>query len=328
MARMFGPNTEIQLSEAGDAVKAQPLLRVGKFKHPKHGVVNLTASHMTSFVKNFHDNAKRVKLALDFGHDTGGKAAAWFQDVCFDEPTGVLSVVPEWTPKGAESVKNKDYRYLSVDFDLDYEDNESGKKFGPTLNGAGLTNRPFVKGMETIQLSEGDDQMTLEQALAMIEQLKAQLAQSQNAAQPMQAQLGQMQQQYSEASTKIKDLEGKLSEHAKADALAAKSKTFDTLMAAGKACEAQRAIFLADVFDAVKFAEAFVAPHTIRLSESEKDAADKTQAKADSAEGKILQFADAIVKDKKVDKSTAIGMVLSDPAHKAIVDEYNKHVQF
>ena len=326
MARLFGLNSEIQFSE-GAAEKRQTILRVGNYK--KAGkIISLTADHLKSMEKNFKDNVKKTKLALDYGHDAAGPAAAWMKDVQFDEKSGELTFVPKWTPDGLTAVKNEDYAYLSADFDLDYEDNESGKKFGPTLNGAGLTNRPFVKGMESIQLSEGDCEMNLEQALAMIEQLKAQIAQLQpqaQAAPAAQQQLGQMQQKFSEAETKIKELSDKISEHEKAEKLSAKTKQFDDLMKAGKACEAQRSIFMEENFDAVKFAEAFVAPHTERLSEEEKQAA-KDADKAKGAETKILQFADVLVKEKGVDKATAIGMVLSDVNHKAIVDEYNKNV--
>jgi hypothetical protein len=39
---------------------------------------------------------------------------------------------------------------------LDYKDNEGGTAYGPTLMGAGLTNRPFVKEMQPIvQLADG-----------------------------------------------------------------------------------------------------------------------------------------------------------------------------
>lgn len=336
--RMFGPNVSIQLSEDfASAVEGKPqeLLRVGAFKHPKYGIVQITKDIMFSFVKNFKDNAKRVKLAVDFGHDAGGKAAAWFKDVHFDEKSGVLNVIPKWTPGGKDAVKNEDYLYLSVDFDLEYEDNESGKKFGPTLNGAGLTNRPFIKGMESIQLSEGDI-MNLEQALAMIEQLKAQLAQAQQPAaapgapNPLQAQLGEMQKKqdeqqklFSEAQARIKKYEDADAARAIEDAKAAKNKQFDELMKDGKACEAQRVHFLSG--DSLKFAEAFVAPKLERVSHDDKGA---DKATADSAEGKILQFADALLKEGKAkDQMSAICMVLSDPQHKAVSDEYNKHVQ-
>ena len=324
MARMLGMVESLQFAEAGTEAPEQTLLRVGKFKHPKYGTINITPDHMRSFVKNHEAKVRRVEDAVDFGHNTGGPAAAWMQGVRFDEKSCKLLFKPQWTPKGIEAVKGQEYKYLSADFDLDYEDNESGKKFGPTLNGAGLTNRPFVKGMEAIQLSEGDC-MNLEQALAMIEQLKAQIAQLQQGQQDMSA----LQAKFSEAETELKTFREKEAERAKADALAAKSKQFDELMKSGKACEAQRSIFLAETFDAVKFAEAFVPPHTERLSEEEKAAAAKAEAeKGATAESKILKLAETMVGEKKAaTKGQAITIILSDPAHKALADEYTKNVQ-
>lgn len=332
--RSLGVIEALQFSEEGAEVPEQTLLRVGKFKHPKHGVVEITPAHMRSFVKNHEAKVRRVDDALDFGHNAGGPAAAWLTGVRFDEKSGKLLFKPEWTPTGRNAVKNREYKYLSADFDFDYEDNETGKKFGPTLNGAGLTNRPFVKGMEAIQLSEGDcEMMTLEQALQEIERLKAMLAQG--GQQQPNPQMQQMQQRFSEVETENKTLKEQVAgfqkkedERKAADAKAAKSAQFDELVKSGKACEAQREIFMADTFDAVKFAEAFVpaAGHNTRLSEEDKEKAKET-AGAQGAEAKIIKLAETVEKSKQVDRATAIGIVLSDPANKALVDEYNKNVQ-
>lgn len=324
MARMLGITHEIQFSEDGSAAPEQTLLRVGKFKHPKYGVVDITATHLQSFVANHAAKVRRVDDAVDFGHNTGGPAAAWLAGVRFDEKNGKLLFKPDWTPKGAESVKNKEYKYLSADFDLDYEDNESGKKFGPTLNGAGLTNRPFVKGMEAIQLSEGDS-MNLEQALAMIEQLKAQLAQMQGQQQQGAGAMGALQAKFSEVETEVKSLREEKATRVKADELAGRNRQFDDLCKDGKACEAQRKAWLDN--DMAAYAAAAETVKTIRLSEEEKEKARDAVGK-DGPEAKIMQLAEVLVKDKKAtDLGAGIAMILTDPAHKTVSDEYLKNVQ-
>lgn len=337
MANMLGINEAIQFSEAGEVAPEQTLLRVGRYKHPKHGMVNITPDIMRSFVSNHKARVRRVDDAVDFGHESKGPAAAWITNLRFDEKDGTLRFVPDWSSKGRESVRGKEYKYISADFTFDYEDNETGKKFGPTLNGAGLTNRPFVKGMEAIQLSEGDCDMNLEQALQMIEQLKAQLAQQQGQMQPMQQQHQQLQAKFSEAETEITSLKEKLAgfekeanDRAAKEKVAARSAKFDEMLGKGLVCEAQRVLFMDEEhFDAVKFAEAFVpaANKDSRLSEEEKEAAARAAA-AQGPEAKILQLAETLVSEKKAsDKTAAISIVLSDPANKALVEEYTKNVQ-
>ncbi|MCH8350738.1 MAG: hypothetical protein IIB29_10825, partial [Chloroflexi bacterium] len=61
----------------------------------------------------------------------------------------------------------KEFRYLSADFNMNFRDNETGKSFGGVLNGAGLTNRPRVKGMDAI-LSDLDVSDKKRQAIKRI----------------------------------------------------------------------------------------------------------------------------------------------------------------
>lgn len=337
MPNFIGPDFELEFAEVETgkspaAPKRQALLRVGKYTHPKYGDVEIRLSDLKAMVKNHEKKVRKVDSALDYGHNSGGEAAAWISSLAVDGNT--LFGEFEWVEDGKKAVEAKKWKYLSADFTLDYEDNESRKKFGPTLLGAGLTNRPFVKGMEAVQLSEGvSGMMTLEQALAEIERLKGELAKVQPQAQQMpqmQQQLGQMQKQFSDAETALKEATDKLAVFEKAEserkaneAKAAKEKQFSDLLAAGKACEAQRELFFAENFDAVKFAEAFVpaASHTERKSVE----GNENEKKEQSAAQKIVQFAEKLVKDgKALNQGAAISMVLSDPEHKALVEEYNK----
>ncbi|MFT2588637.1 hypothetical protein, partial [Escherichia coli] len=52
----------------------------------------------------------------------------------------------EWTPYGIDAVKNKGYRYLSLEYHEQWRDNEKQLNHGPVMLGAGLTIRPVIKG--------------------------------------------------------------------------------------------------------------------------------------------------------------------------------------
>ena len=108
-----------------------------------------------SFKKNFNSNVKKTDIAVDFSHRSGDKAAGWITQVILKEKNTQLWIKVEWTPEASETINNREFRYMSADFTTNYVDNETGKKFGATLNGAGLTNRPFIKDMEAV-LSDVD----------------------------------------------------------------------------------------------------------------------------------------------------------------------------
>ena len=75
-------------------------------------------------------------------------------DIYLSENGEELWATVDWTEGGEKSVRRKEYRYLSADFQFNYTDNETLQEYGPTLFGAGLTNRPVVKGMAPTILSE------------------------------------------------------------------------------------------------------------------------------------------------------------------------------
>lgn len=65
-----------------------------------------------------------------------------------------LRAEAHWTPTCIEHIQNEEFRYISAEFDRDYYSEKDGKHIGSCLLAAGLTNRPFVKGMEPVTLND------------------------------------------------------------------------------------------------------------------------------------------------------------------------------
>jgi hypothetical protein len=57
----------------------------------------------------------------------------------------------EWTPDGADAIKNKEYRFVSPSFVKDHT-HKNGDKIGTTLLAAAITNHPFLEGMKALTL--------------------------------------------------------------------------------------------------------------------------------------------------------------------------------
>ncbi|MEK0326263.1 MAG: hypothetical protein QQN63_11225, partial [Nitrosopumilus sp.] len=58
------------------------------------------------------------------------------------------------TEGARHKIKDREFRYMSADFNTKFIDNETGKDFGPTLNGAALTNNVGDHGYIFIKVIE------------------------------------------------------------------------------------------------------------------------------------------------------------------------------
>lgn len=331
------PGIPIKLSEKSGPPEWVQVIRTGKYRHPEYGVFLILEETLLSFKKNFDDNVLGIDINLDYAHNSHLEAAAWIRELEIREagPNAQLWARVEWTPIGEQKVASKEFRYLSADFEYNYQDNESGKKFGPVLKGAGLTNRPFVKRMSpTVELSEfkeGENEMNeLEQAKTQILKLSQDLEAAQ--ADKKKLEDGLAGKSPEELVARIQELEALVAElkgqvelkdkevacSAEQKALAEKKGKFDVLLSTGKAVEAQREAFMAG--DMAKFAE-LAAPLNLEGQGSGKKP--DVDATVSSAEEQIHKLAEDMVKAGKAKNiSEAQSKVLHDPAHAALRTAY------
>ena len=142
-------------TDAQNRIRKMQILRVGTFQDPRYGKFSITKKMLGEMVQNFESGVRGVVPALDYKHESEGISAGWFKHLYLDG--NELWAEIEMTPRGEKVLSDKEFGYVSADFDTEYRDNETGKNFGCVLLGAGLTNRPVVKRMESvIQLSEKD----------------------------------------------------------------------------------------------------------------------------------------------------------------------------
>lgn len=87
---------------------------------------------------------RRLDLVIDYEHQTldnvQAPAAGWIKDIALG-PDAITAKV-EWTPKAAEYLKNREYRYLSPVILVRQPD-----KKAVALHSAALTNTPAIDGM-------------------------------------------------------------------------------------------------------------------------------------------------------------------------------------
>lgn len=131
------------------------LFRIGTFFHSQYGKFDITPEILKAMEGNFKANVRGMDLAIDYSHESEDIAAGWIKSVYLNEDGTQLWAKVDWTPSGAKVIGDKEFRYISPEFSFDYKDNETLKQYGPTLLGAGLTNRPTIKKMEpVVELTE------------------------------------------------------------------------------------------------------------------------------------------------------------------------------
>lgn len=357
-SRFFG---EVKLAE-GESASWVQVLKTGTYRwysDPLH----ITSEVLNKLKANFDSRVKKVDLAVDYFHYSDKEAAGWIKAVEVRDGGSTLFLNVEWTERAREKINAKEIKYMSIDFDLNYIPNDSSIEYGPALNGAAVTNRPFIKGMSPLfsdQLSSALDEIDIskekrdairrilddkplkgkkimeltdlkKECAVLSEEGKAELR---NIIGPapgvvkMAEENTALKKEAAEKDAKIVELSEKVKGHDAAVAKIKKESEFATLMSEGKAVEAQRESFLAG--DMTTFLSLAVPVNLGEKGKSNaspaggKDYAPKTQAEA---QDRIIALAETKrMADPKLTMDAAQAAVLADPANKDIVALYEKGV--
>lgn len=144
----------ITFNEGDDATWID-LMKVGSYQHTTYGNIDFTAERLQRFADSVNNNVRGIDPDIDYDHKQdpakGSKAAGWIKSARV--VGGVLQGLVQFTAPALKAIKNKEYRYFSPEF-ADLWENSSGQKFKDVLMGGGLTNRPFLKNLAPINLSE------------------------------------------------------------------------------------------------------------------------------------------------------------------------------
>ena len=132
------------------------------YKTPVYGEVPITVDKLDRMVKNFKENVRGQEIATDYEHGfdsaKGKKASGWFREVAI-KPSSEDASIPalftrvEFTKEAKKEIKDKQWKYFSLEWDDEYEDS-SGIKAADVITGGGLTNRPVAKKTMPINFSE------------------------------------------------------------------------------------------------------------------------------------------------------------------------------
>lgn len=139
-------------------------LPIGNYKHPVYGTIAIDAGRAKSFADGVNNKVRGIDLSINYVHDNNNIAAGWVKKA-EDRVDGVWLFV-EFTNDAAKEVQDKKWRYFSSEFEDEWED-ATGAKHKDVMFGGALTNRPFMKNLVPINLSEDTYTLAFEMVSAI-----------------------------------------------------------------------------------------------------------------------------------------------------------------
>lgn len=142
----------VTLSEENDKnsswVHALPL---GSYKHPIYGTIDITLDRVKRFAESVVKRVRGIEPSINYDHNNNAPAAGWVKNA--EQRSDGLWLFVEWTADAVDAIKKKTYRYFSAEFADEWDDSQD-KKFSDVILGGALTNRPFMKNLVPVNLSE------------------------------------------------------------------------------------------------------------------------------------------------------------------------------
>jgi phage I-like protein len=127
---------------------------IGEYEHPIYGKINITPEKVANIVKNVNDNVRGTELDIDYEHKAkSGEAAGWVKKAS-QAADGSLQLTVQWTKDAWTKLKEKAYRYFSPEFTDEWTHPKTKTVHKDVLFGGGLTNRPFLKDILPLNMSE------------------------------------------------------------------------------------------------------------------------------------------------------------------------------
>ncbi len=146
-------------------------LPIGAFKHPVFGTIDITAERAQRFAESVKAKVRGIDPSINYEHDDSKDAAGWVKDA--EARSDGVWLLADWVADAATAIKDKKWRYFSAEFADEWVD-QQGKKHTDVIMGGALSNRPFVKSLAPINLSEA----TVENALDLVALISGQTVDS------------------------------------------------------------------------------------------------------------------------------------------------------
>ena len=182
------------------------LLPVGEFYDKRYGRVSITAEKVKQMAENF-GKCPAYEVPVKLGHSDGAKSPG--KVIGVEAKDNGLEITMSVDTETAKAINDKQYRYMSAEFDEDYHDKKTGERVGAVLLGAALVNQPahpYVAPLVLADDIEGNDNnmSELEDLRLQLSDMKAQKAQAEA---ELKAEREKHSKEAEESAKKLADIE-------------------------------------------------------------------------------------------------------------------------
>jgi phage I-like protein len=147
--------SSLQFDEGSDDTMTSTFMAMpyGEYTHPVYGKINFTPEVATQAAEHVMKKSRGQDLDIDYDHKQySGEAAGWVKGA--EVRSNGLYLTVSWTKKAWQSIKDKAYRYFSPEFADEWKHPKTGEVHKNILFGGGITNRPFLKDILPLNMSE------------------------------------------------------------------------------------------------------------------------------------------------------------------------------
>ena len=172
---------------------------VGEFYDKRYGRVSITPDKIKQMADNF-GKCPAYDVPVKLGHSDGAKSPGKVIGVQAKD-TG-LEITMLVDADTAKAINDKQYRYMSAEFDEDYHDKKTGEKVGAVLLGAALVNQPAHPYVAPLVLADNLPQFDSEN-----KNIPERNDNTMNELDDLKLQLSDLKAQAAESAKKIADLD-------------------------------------------------------------------------------------------------------------------------
>ena len=178
------------------------LLPVGKFYDKRYGQIDVSAEKILRMAENF-GKYPTYEVPVKLGHEQGAKSPG--KVIAVNAKPAGLEITMLVDAETAQAINAKQYRYMSAEFDENYQDKTTGENIGPVLLGAALVNQPANPYMEPLKLAdiiEGGNE-----GMNEVEELRIKLSDTQAQVQELRKTTAERSKEAEETAKKLAELE-------------------------------------------------------------------------------------------------------------------------
>lgn len=188
----------------GEARFIYNLLPVGEFYDKRYGRITITPEKVKQMAENF-GKCPAYEVPVKLGHGDGAKSPG--RVIGAEAKPDGLEITMLVDAETAQAINSHQYRYMSAEYDEDYNDKTTGRKVGAVLLGAALVNQPAHPYVAPLVLADDITPERTDNDMTELEDMRLKLSDMQEQVKELRAETAAKSQDAETMAKRIAELE-------------------------------------------------------------------------------------------------------------------------